>query len=661
MTPRTMTLGLLCLALLPLAAPARIAAAAPPPGPETTFVVSGGSCIVRADFSAGTASTVVCEPGAAFRGLAVRNDLRLAVVDQAGGGLVRLYDGQGNGGVVSAAIPFPSGLAQDPDGELFVTTSKVGAPGQVWRIPRLFQACPDSSDPFGCPALGYGPAVPIDSEVRVGEWPVERLVDVKYVPFTAPYSFLGSKKLGRGDIVVLTQHPPALLRYADPETCTGNCAPDVVLPSGRFVNFEPTGVAFSENGEILVSTTQGRVMRFRTTSQPLSDFAWLDGPATAIAVGLDQGAKAFVSRAPSLLVRFRFAHDGRGVRVPNHVDGLSQPHGVSLATGSAAPTLVGGGRIDLTNMVADFEKVTKAGLSHLYCVNFADPRESESAAEGLPKDAPLSRALALNESGLPAALTVFDYPNLVPAHLRSFPSRRPGDGEEPTGPPTFHLCKATTTAVFSGLVQSISHEDPWLGYEPGCSNAQDGADHHSTADPFLQSRFAYSEEPPEAPIFEGRTFIDATTICNNDGSRAWKFGSLYMPSVRDTRPFDGPGPVAANTACQAGDGIVDCKLGTLASVLDANECMGGDAHERLRARLQRTIQLYDGDGDQGGLGGHDDHGPAYCGAREELADFLRALTSERNGFRKCPPVFNAELRARTESALYMLSKPELCP
>lgn len=634
----------------------------PPTTPESVYVVSGSDQILVADFATGKASEVICQSGAQFRGLVVRNDLRLVVADQSGGGRIRLYDTQGNGAIVSSAIPAPGGVAQNLEGDIYVTTSKDGCAAQVWRLPRRVD-CPEGDDPFTCPGKGYEAAVRIDSEVRINGAPVERLADVKFVPFSAAQPFSGTKKLTAGDLLVLVQDPPALLRYSNPDQCTGSCEPDVVVPPAAFGCPDPTAVAFSDLGTILVATKQGRILRFGSNGQILPDFAQVQGVATAISVGIQGSARAFVSVAPKSLVRFSFAADGTGVLAPKVVGGLKNPAGVNLATGSATPTPLGAGRVALSAMTADWEQVTQPGLSNLYCINFTDPRESEPEADGLPLDAPLHRALSLSEPGLPQALLDLGFPNTIPPYIRSFRRLRAGDAPgHPTGPHTFRVCQAKTTATFKGLVQNISDENPWLGYEPGCSNAQDGLPHHDTPELFMQSRFAYSEEPPEDPLYEGRVFIDNTTICNNDGTRAWKFGSLYMPSVRDTRPLDGPGKVAENAGCTAEDGIVDCKLNNLSAVLDSFSCIKPPTRNKLKNTLRKAIQKYDGNDHSGhNANCHVQHPPNYCGARKDLRAFLNQIAKCPGDFGTCSATASAELRSRTESAIYMLSIPELCP
>ena len=446
----------------------------PVPPSERVFVTSVNNKILEVNFANGTTKTVVSSSGSNFQGLAVRNDLHLAVADHNGGGRVKLFNPSGQGKTITSSIAFPGGITVDGAQRLFVTNAHPGQPDEVWRIDRDYAACLDGVDPLACPQAGYKAAVKIDVPAT------QKLADVK---------------VADDRLWVLSADPAQLLVYEDAETCADPCAESVAIATSFFSGLTPNGVAFTGT-DILVATSQGKVLRFDLAKAkngladdtPLAPFAITGYNLQRIAVGLQGGElRVFVTAQPKYVKQYAIAANGTGTFL-KAVGGLNSPVGVSLASAGGAVTSVGAGtEVVMNSIEATFESVTKAGISDAWCVSFTDPRETVDTLAD-PRCA-LDEDLALNDPRLPQAIRDLGFPNVIPSYVRAF---RRGASTSDTastasGPPTFRFCHATTTAEFSTLVRVMGESEvQWLGYDPVCNNT----------DRTLRPRFFYSEEPP---------------------------------------------------------------------------------------------------------------------------------------------------------------------
>jgi hypothetical protein len=126
---------------------------------------------------------------------------------------------------------------------------------------------------------------------------------VKFVPVTADAEFAPGKRLEGGDVVVLARIPAMLLRFGKHEIAEKKLNPslpdvgfDVVLETSDFAGQEPTGLALTPEGNLLVATAGGKVLRFTAGGAPQSPFASLSGSGHKVAIGLQGGApKVFVT------------------------------------------------------------------------------------------------------------------------------------------------------------------------------------------------------------------------------------------------------------------------------------------------------------------------------------------------------------------------------
>jgi hypothetical protein len=572
---------------------------------QNAYVTSSNNQILRVDsFSGGgSVSQAAYIGGAQFHGLAVRDDGALIVADSAQGGSIWVL----HGSQTPIGFPQAEGVGLDPNGNIFAVNGNSGGPDRVVRIP------------LGCASSSC--IEEIDDDVVVGGLPTQFLADVKSVNFT-----LGS--LSAGDLVVLVGNPAMALRYSAPTdwaSCEGTCEPSsVLLPTSAFGGRQPTGLAFAPSGELLISTWQGEILRFKPDGSANGTFATLPGNGKKIAVGTQDGVnRLFAGVQGGGVARYDITASGAGINVVHATNGIASPDGVGIATGNAAPTPVGAPSVQLQNLDACFQKVDTAGLTDADCVSFIDPRDGNLVDLDLD-DPALPQAVRdlAGQRGFPNG-----FPNTIPWYVQPF--------DDVNGDPTFRLCLADTTAVRRGLVKIHSNERDWLGLEPDCGS--------------VGPRLFYSEEPPETELQEGRVFVNITVFCNRDEGDSARFGSLFLPSVRDIRPLDGPGNVSTSAICAIGGvdcsgGVLECQLGNLKAVLECSTsaCVSGlskSLKNSLKKTLNRAIQKHNAGG--------------YCGAKSELDSFVAAIVGNSSAsLSDC----GAELRARADAAIFSLSQ-----
>ena len=206
---------------------------------QEVFVTGASNEIHRVDYASDTTEAVIKLGGNLFQGLDVRVDGLFGVGDKNTHQVFLLEAtddvSQPKSAVLARLTPagsLPVAISFDPDGHAFVVEGLEGFP-DVWRVPRDLAGCPPGADPFDqttCGANGgYLPAVKIDT---VDSAIANTLADVKFL--TSPFlDGDGRPLLETGDIVVLVQDPPKLLRYEDAVNCT-TCLPETLLESALF-------------------------------------------------------------------------------------------------------------------------------------------------------------------------------------------------------------------------------------------------------------------------------------------------------------------------------------------------------------------------------------------------------------------------------------------
>jgi hypothetical protein len=554
-------------------------------------------------------------------------------------GQVLFYSGAAGAGasVLDAAIagspPFPDGLSLDARDDLFGTTSAAGAGAEkdarVWVLRR------DPACTGGCRPGGYAPAVgTIDNNVQISVpiggvttlLTVELLEETRVVPFD-------TDAFDPGDLLVLASDPPALLRYRAAAVTAfldalalgqtpAELTPEVVIfpsnasvaPERRFpIGSEPNGMDFTPEGELLIASGNGAILVFRSDGTRLSngsgfvDFATNLGQGKfKLAVGPQGGVfRAFVSdRNGGEVLRFRIQPDSTGL-----LDGVVAdpefPVGIATTTASVVPVQKGlGVTIRPTNLMqTTIENVVLAGSTGVSVVLFEDPRESEVS---VPPNQPLHRALRLGEirADLPPDAE-------IPAYVRAF--RR---GDPLLGKATFLLVVADTNVDVRGELAHVIDESLILGYEPDCA----------ALDPTAQPRLFWVPSPDEAPVLESPVFTDVSNDCGTTRglTRSW---SLFLASARDTRPTLE---------------IASTKLSALATVLSRAQCV----NQRLVKALQRKLESAQRQFSR----------KKYAATADELRAFSTLIQGSPGSFSSCNLNEGGELRARADSAVFILGK-----
>lgn len=564
--------------------------------------------------------------------------LHLIVADRQKGLVLFYPNGVGTGQIVLdrsvTTNPLrPAALSLDVHKNLFGTSSSVNSQGRsaarVWVIRR------DPSCTVGCLPGGYAPTVgsidgTVEITVSIGGQPtlvrVITLEETRFVP-----SSVGL--LGGGDLLALSSNPPAILRYpkADVEAfletfsqggVPAELQPEILVypsnadvdPARRFpAGAVPTGIEFTPQGNLLVPAGNGTILVYRPDGTRLSDGGGFVDFATGLglgkldlAVGPQDGIfRAFVSDSQNgEVLRYGIGTDGRGT-----LEGVSDapvlPMGVATTTANVVQAPAGSNvSIELTNLMhSTVETVGTGGTASASVVLFEDPRELEVS---IPPDEPLHRSLHLSEirADLPADAE-------IPAYVRAFRK-----GDPVLGPATFVLVIVDTNFQTAGIIDHVVDEAPILGYEPDCDSP----------DSTKQQRLFYLPSPAEAPIFESPTFIDISNDCGTSRGRFRTF-SLFLASARDTRrTFD----------------IAQSKLIALSAVLNQATCIEASFATQLRQNVDAILFLFSRN--------------RYPGTISRLAALSALIQGNPDAFAGCTTNVAGELRARADSAVFILEK-----
>jgi len=573
--------------------------------------------------------------------LAFRDDgkagVNLLAADQQRGQILFYTNSTGAGAVVLDAVPTsppsPDGLSLDAHDNLFGTSSANGVGGlkeaRVWVLRR------DTACTGGCLPGGYAPGVGLlDGGVAVTlsiagvptRLDVQLLAETRVVPFDAG-------AWNAGDLLVLASSPALLLRYPAAAVAgfvaqlaqggtPAELVPDVLLyPSNadapiarRFpAGAEPNGMDLTEEGNLLVTSGNGVILNYRPDGTRLANTAGFVDFASGLgqgkfklAIGLQDAAyRAFVAdRNGGQVLRFRIGADGRGT-LDGIVNDPEFPVGIATTTANTVLTPAGRGvSIRPTNLMqTTIENVLLAGTTGVSVILFEDPRESEVS---VPANQPLHRSLRLSEirADLPPDAE-------IPAYVRAFRK-----GDPVLGAPTFLLLVLDTSVNVQGLLAHRIDEGAVLGYEPNCD------------DPDLtrQPRLFWVPSPLEPQALESPTFTDVSNGCGSSRglTRSW---SLFLASARDTRPTRE---------------IFATKLAALSTVLDRAQCVDRRTYKTLRRSLDTVLRQFERN--KLGL------------TLDELRTFSTLVQNAPAAFGNCAVNEGGELRARADSAVFILQK-----
>ena len=577
-----------------------------------------------------------------FVSIALRDDgasgLDLLAADRQHGRVLFYTNSAGVGAVVldrsNPTSPLrPGALSLDAQKNLFGASSSVDSQGRsnakVWVL-RHDPACAG-----GCLPGDYSPTIGwIDNtiEVTVSIGGVQRVLRIIMLEETRVVPF-DRGTLGSGDLLVLSSNPPALLRYPRPAIdaylatlsqggTPNELQPEVFVypsqadvdPARRFpAGSAPNGMEFTPDGNLLVPAGNGTILVYRPDGTRLSDSSGFVDFATGLglgkldlAVGPQNGQfRAFVSDSQNgEVLRFLVGADDRGTP-DGVVNPLVTPLGVATSTANVVPTPAGSNvLVQITDLMhSTIESVDTGGSTSASVILFEDPRELEA---NVPPDEPLLRSLHLSEirADLPPDAE-------IPAYVRAFRK-----GDPVTGPPTFLLVVVDTNIHTSGVIDHVVEEAPILGYEPNCDDP----------DSKEQQRLFWLPSPVEPPILESPQFIDISNDCGTSRGRMRTF-SLFLASARDTRStFE----------------ISNTKLVAIRAVLDHSPCIEASFADQLRQKADAILLLFSRN--------------RFDAALSRLGEFSDMIESNPGAFGGCSVNVAGELRARADSAVFILAK-----
>jgi len=566
---------------------------------------SSNGDILKVDFDdPGTPTQLVnADNRSDLNGLFVRDDgldgVHL-VICETQTGKIWFYDteplGQVTGELITEGfIALPDGVSAAAGGDLFVINSGSGnAPDknrELWTIRRDCPSCP--GDYNSVPEL-------IDGDVPADL--LEATLVLTFTPDTGP--------LQAGDVLVLSRQPAKVWRYP------GGAAPrdaapfidegDDDLPAGS----EPTGFSFSSNGDLLISTLGGNILRFDPSGARLSpDFANdLGNGKFKITVGSQDGeARAFVTnRNGGEVLRLRVEEDGTGTLLDTVTSGLQFPIGVGIASASASPTLPGTGvQVQpASSSEIRFEEVTVSGLTNSRIILFADP--------GPGRDRDLSEVPGLLETtGLPD--------RTIPSFVNAF---------DLDGQPTFLMHVLDTTAQFEVTFQHLVREQV-LGFDTSCVDLTDPFDPINPSP--TQQRLFHATDADDDPVVEGDSFFDISTGCSSSLGRGWD-ASGFLTGWDSRTPLE----------------IAGAKLDALSQALSDDDPgqggLSGFIARRTLRRLTNAIAAARRSFDRGD----------YDSAMSRLDDLIATVLNNPQSIDDSSRNVSGELVARAESANYMI-------
>jgi hypothetical protein len=184
------------------------------------------------------------------------------------------------------------------------------------------------------------------------------------------------------------------------------------------------------------------------------------------------------------------------------------------------------------------------------------------------------------------------------------------------GPPTFLLIVVDSNIQVSGVIDHVVDEELVLGYDPDCSDPDSSG----------QQRLFWLPSPHEPPSLESPVFTDISTDCGTSRGRMRTF-SLFLASARDTRPSHE---------------IAKTKLAALRTVLGRAACLDPLMTLVLEQKANTAMNLF--------------LHRRFDFAIAELNAFSALIQNSPGSFSSCTINAGGELRARADSAVFILEK-----
>jgi hypothetical protein len=202
---------------------------------ETVYFTAPNNKILKVtSFTSGTSATVVSDTGTNFAGLVAASEgsgTRLIVANTTQGGDIRAYTGTGGKLGTIASLKGANAVAIDSGRNVWAVNADQGGADRLITIPRVGAL-------YGAAVVRSVPGVTL-------------LADVKFVA-----SARSGATYRAGDILVLAAKPAKILIFR------GNA----FLPTPFATNFngtQPAGMALAPEGEVLVTTLEGRILAFK--------------------------------------------------------------------------------------------------------------------------------------------------------------------------------------------------------------------------------------------------------------------------------------------------------------------------------------------------------------------------------------------------------------
>jgi hypothetical protein len=269
--------------------------------------------------SNGSVTRVIGDTGGVQQpyGIAMDSARNLLVADYAAGRVLQFNPDGTNGSIRASNIPKADGLSVGSGGEIFLVSRD-----DRTSLPRLKSS---SGDVGGAGYLRQVWMVPVGSNLPVMIGSVAesfRLAQTQQVNAGA-YS---------GNLLVLSTRPGLIARFIQTGATSFVRSTDLV----SYVPGEPTSMAYSRVGELLISTSDGRVLRYSDTGVRLQpDFAiGLPVGPTRLSINGD-GVVHITPVGSTSVIRF----DAYGMRLPN-LSGAAVPLAAAITSG-CVPTPVG--------------------------------------------------------------------------------------------------------------------------------------------------------------------------------------------------------------------------------------------------------------------------------------------------------------------------------
>jgi len=317
------------LALMVGAVPAEVYVTSPETG---RIVVLDGS---------GAVERVICAAGGLSQpfAIAVDSHRNLLVTDYARDRILRYAPDGSDASVVASRIPRPDGLSISPSGDLFLVSrddtrlnTKLRLREQVDLVDQYLR------DVWMVPAGGGG-------AIRIARIDSSNRLAGTATLVSGPYE---------GDLLVLSTLPGMIARLS--RTGTSGFTRMADFTTG--IPGEPTGIAVTRTGTVLVSTSDGRVLAFSDSGSPLGpDFATgLETGPSRLSVNFD-GVVHITHVGSSIINRY----DAHANRLADLSAG-SYPAAAAL-TSACVPTPAGQSVMVLpaAGVSVTYDNVTQAG------------------------------------------------------------------------------------------------------------------------------------------------------------------------------------------------------------------------------------------------------------------------------------------------------------